>query len=223
MLLVKPSVEVLHVTDKPLHLIETAGRTCYKSQKKDITITSAGNFTQKILELGHESVIEHATATVRIVTSRDVTHQLVRHRLISPSQESQRYCDYSGDVRFVVPLWLQPDDPDEIITQYEAGVLPDICDLWVRSRLQDEKEYRAYRKAGRSPGQARNCLPNCAATKIVVTANFREWRHVFALRTDGHADAEMRRVMIPLLAELQDRVPVVFDDVNVAENQEGKQ
>jgi thymidylate synthase (FAD) len=168
-----------------------------------------------LIKNGHESVLEHAHATVEIVTSRDVTHQLVRHRLTSPSQESQRYCDYSGQVRFIIPEWtgIEPDDEYDAVDFENVEVMSSPGWEWLTQVFGAETGYRLLRKLGKSPEQARSVLPNCTATTIVVTANFREWRHIFRLRTDSHADAEIRRVMQPLLAEMQNRVPVVFDDI----------
>jgi thymidylate synthase (FAD) len=166
-----------------------------------------------LLRHGHESVLEHASATVRLITSRTVSHQLVRHRLASPSQESQRYCDYGQGVRFIVPEWFDDVDAEEILKQDKVDTVDDIYNRWVQCRLQDEREYLTYLAAGLKLEQARTCLPNCAATTIVLTANFRELRHIFRLRTSLRADPEMRRSMLPILAEFQSRIPVIFDDV----------
>lgn len=211
MILIKPSFEILNITRDPLRLIERAGRVCYRSEDK-IADGSAERFCRMLIKNGHESVLEHAHATVEIVTSRDVTHQLVRHRLTSPSQESQRYCDYSGHVRFIIPEWAEIK-PDDDIGPEDVTVGKNEEWEWLTQVFGAETGYRLLRKLGKRPEQARSVLPNCTATTIVVTANFREWRHIFRLRTDIHADAEMRRVMLPLLSEMQSRVPVVFDDI----------
>jgi thymidylate synthase (FAD) len=213
MILLKPSFEILNITRDPLRLIERAGRVCYRSEDK-IADGSAEKFCRMLIKNGHESVLEHAHATVEIVTSRDVTHQMVRHRLISPSQESQRYCDYSGHVRFIIPEWATIE-PDEMTNLNAADeYVEDAADWeWLTQVFEAETGYQRLRELGKRPEQARSVLPNCTATTIVVTANFREWRHIFRLRTDSHADAEMRRMMQPLLAEMQNLVPVVFDDI----------
>lgn len=214
MILLKPSFEILNITRDPLRLIERAGRVCYRSEDK-IADGSAERFCRMLIKNGHESVLEHAHATVEIVTSRDVTHQLVRHRLISPSQESQRYCDYSGQVRFIIPEWADIEPADEYgdIDFENVEVMSSPEWEWLAQVFEAETGYRRLRELGKLPEQARQVLPNCTATTIVVTANFREWRHIFRLRTDSHADAEIRRVMLPLLSEMQNRVPVVFDDI----------
>lgn len=214
MILLKPSFEILNITRDPLRLIERAGRVCYRSEDK-IAEGSAERFCRMLIKNGHESVLEHAHATVEIVTSRDVTHQLVRHRLASPSQESQRYCDYySGHVRFIIPEWATLEANDITDLNAEDEYVEDAAEWeWLTQVFESETGYRLLRKLGKSPEQARAVLPNCTATTIVVTANFREWRHIFRLRSGSCADAEMRRVMLPLLSEMQNRVPVVFDDI----------
>lgn len=214
MILLKPSFEILNITRDPLRLIERAGRVCYRSGDQ-ATEGSAEKFCRMLIKNGHESVLEHAHATVEIVTSRDATHQLVRHRLISPSQESQRYCDYSGQVRFIIPEWadIEPDDEYGDVEFEDVEVMSNPDWEWLAQVFEAEDGYRLLRKLGKSPEQSRSVLPNCTATTIVVTANFREWRHIFRLRTDSHSDAEIRRVMLPLLSEMQNRVPVVFDDI----------
>lgn len=214
MILMKPSFEILNITRDPLRLIERAGRVCYRSEDK-IAEGSAEKFCRMLIKNGHESVLEHAHATVEIVTSRDVTHQLVRHRLISPSQESQRYCDYHfGHVRFIIPEWATLEANDITDLNAEDEYVEDAAEWeWLTQVFEAETGYRLLRKLGKRPEQARSVLPNCTATTIVVTANFREWRHIFRLRSGSCADAEMRRVMLPLLSEMQNRVPVVFDDI----------
>lgn len=192
--LVKPSVKILRVTHHPLQLIEEAGRTCYKSDSP-LTITTAGKFSQMILSRGHESVLEHAVATVRIICDRGVTHEIVRHRLASYSQESTRYCNYGKmGIRFIVPVDFTLDDEDkELLELIEA-------------------HYNRCLAKGRSPQQARYFLPNGLKTEIVMTTNMREWRHFFSLRADPAAHPQMQEIAYMLLAEFKDRVPVLFEE-----------
>ena len=195
MQLVKPSVEILHISTEALQLIETAGRVCYKSEDK-ITEASAPDFAAMIMKRGHESVIEHATATVRFITDRGVTHEIVRHRIASFSQESTRYCDYGKmGIRFIIPGDFELDDNDLILLR------------------AIETHYNHCLFIGRSPQQARYFLPNGLKTEIIMTANFREWRHFLKLRTSAAAHPQMREVAIPLLEEFKVRVPILFADV----------
>jgi thymidylate synthase (FAD) len=214
MLLVKPSTEILAMSLHPLQLIEVAGRICYKSEDK-ITQDSAPKFAEMILKRGHESVIEHAVATARFICDRGVTHEIVRHRLASYSQESTRYCDYiGGQVSFVIPPWvnIQPGQylyGDTML----LGNIPDAEKYWFTSMGIAEKQYRSLRELGWRPEQARSVLPNSLKTEIVMTANFREWRHFFELRTSSAAHPQMREVAIPLLEQFRAVVPVLFDDI----------
>ena len=186
-----------------LKRIEKAGRTCYKSEDR-ITAESATAFVRKLIERGHESVLEHASITVRFVCDRGVSHEIVRHRLASYSQESTRYCNYSGDrfrnnITFIKPCFL-----DEGTGGYK---------LWKQAMFIAEKEYFAMLNWGCTPQEARSVLPNSTKTEIVMTANLREWRHFLKLRTAKAAHPQMRELTVPLLHELQERIPVVFDDI----------
>jgi thymidylate synthase (FAD) len=222
MRLIKPSIEILFVNSDALQLIETAGRTCYKSEDKR-SVDSAQNFIKMILKRGHESVIEHVTATVRFICDRGVSHEIVRHRIASYSQESTRYCDYSGGhVSFIIPPWVNIS-PDEYPIQWDdklggmsAGpTYPSRADgrQWFWAMASAEREYKALRELGWRPEQARSVLPNSLKTEIVMSANLREWRHFFKLRTSSAAHPQMREVAFPLLEEMKNRIPILFDSL----------
>jgi len=208
--LVKPFVRILRMTEDPLGLIEEAGRTCYKSEDR-ITETSKLDFVGMIIKRGHETVLEHASATVRFVVDRGVSHEIVRHRIASFSQESTRYCDYEkGSVSFIIPPWCQVgdgfcEDPN-IATNHQDF-------LWLSHMLRCEADYKDLRDRGWRPEQARSVLPNSLKTEIVMTANFREWRHFFKLRTAPAAHPQMVQVAAYLLHLFRARVPLVFDDI----------
>lgn len=214
MLLVKPSTKILHINTDALQVIEQAGRTCYKSEDK-ITADSAPKFAAMVLKRGHESVIEHATATVRFVCDRGVSHEIVRHRLASYSQESTRYCDYQGGhVTFVIPPWtdIHPGEYENCVLRRD--VFPVSTDrVWMYAMLNAERDYKDCRDQGWRPEQARSVLPNSLKTEVVMTANLREWRHFFRLRTSAAAHPQMREVAIPLLSDMAARIPVIFDDL----------
>jgi len=182
-----------------LETIETAGRTCYKSENK-ITQKSAEKFVKMIVQRGHHSVIEHLSASVRFITNRGVTHELVRHRLCAFSQESTRYVDYQSDMEFIKPVWI--GDKTDKATNF-----------WAESCKQAENNYRHLRKIGWRPEQAREILPNSLKTEIVTTANLREWRHIFALRTSKAAHPQIRTLMKSCLLGFQAVIPVLFDDI----------
>ena len=186
-----------------LKRIEKAGRTCYKSEDR-ITEESAENFVRMLIERGHESVLEHESLTVRFVCDRGISHEIVRHRLASFSQESTRYCNYSDDrfgneITFIKPCFL-----NEVSVAYR---------LWKQAMFVAEKKYFGLRNQACTPQEARLVLPNSIKTEIVMTANLREWRHFLKLRTAKAAHPQMRELTVPLLKELQARIPVVFDDI----------
>jgi thymidylate synthase (FAD) len=229
MILVKPSHQILKIMgavedyrdEECLQLIELAGRTCYKSEKL-ITSESAQKFVQTILKNGHESVIEHSAMTVKFICDRGVTHELVRHRLCAFSQESTRYVNYKGGCTFVIPPWVDIKVAEYTNQLYlmSTEVIPDLnkpknpSEQWFFSMLYAESGYQYLINKGWSPQQARSILPNSTKTEIVVTANFREWRHIFELRTSSKAHPQMQEIMRPLLDECKKLIPVIFDDIS---------
>lgn len=213
MKIIKAHTEILSPLDGEaiLRHIEVCGRVCYKSEEK-ITPQSAQKFVADIIKRGHESVLEHASVTVRFVCDRGVSHEIVRHRLASYSQESTRYCNYgnSGGCVFIAPCFWE-DFSDH-------GAYPSPNDrnynAWLDSLHAAEKTYLALLENGATPQEARAVLPNSLKTEVVMTANLREWRHFFRLRTAPAAHPQMREVAIPLFVEFKRRIPVVFDDIN---------
>lgn len=199
--------------ENPLRLIEIAGRTSYQSQNR-ITNESATKFVGMLRKRGHESVIEHSAMTVEFNNvSRGFTHELVRHRLAAYTQESTRYVDTSK-FRVVVP---PNKNPDEKLVELN---LPSNIKIKVSFREwmdANEQMYRGLRTAGWLPQDARQVLPQAIKSQIVMTANFREWRHVFKLRCAPDAHWEIRRLMVNLLKDVQKKVPVVFDDFEIDE------
>ena len=198
-------IEFAPPTDELLAHLERCGRTCYKSEDR-ITKDSAERFIKGIVRSGHESVLEHVSVTVRFVVDRGVSHELVRHRIASFSQESTRYCNYgkTGEITFIEPIDLCKN-----VKAYNG---------WMDSRLQAEEAYLNMLKEGCPPEIARAVLPNSVKTEVVMTANLREWRHFFKLRalgTNGKPHPQMLEVTIPLLEEFKKRIPAVFDDLCV--------
>lgn len=200
MKIVKPSVELLWYTPEPELQIELAGRTCYKSEDK-ITNESSKKFTKQVTERGHHAMIEHAVASFRIVTDRGITHEIVRHRLASYAQESTRYCNYSGDKFGEECSFIKPPNFD-----------PALFEVWKQACIFAEHKYFNMLKLGASPQIARAVLPNCLKTEIVMTANFREWRHFIALRISKSAHPQIRPIALEVLKVLYKLSPGVFGD-----------
>lgn len=207
MKIVKPGFEILGNINGAdiLRHIELCGRVCYKSEDK-ITETSAQAFVGNIIKRGHEAVLEHASVTVKFTVDRGVSHEIVRHRLAAYCQESTRYCNYSKDGFGGQVTFIQPNFLDRGTRGWE---------LWVLACEQAEKAYFDLLNWGCSPQEARAVLPNSLKTEVVMTANLREWRHFFKLRTAPAAHPQMREVTIPLLRRMQELIPVVFDDIKL--------
>lgn len=199
--------------ENPLQLIEVAGRTAYQSRDK-ITNESAEKFVAMINRRGHESVAEHSAMTVEFNdVSRGFTHELARHRLAALTQESTRYVDES-DFRVVIP----PDkNPDEKLVELDLGGGQKIKVSFRDWMDLNEQMYRGLRAVGWVPQDARQVLPTAIKAQIVMTANFREWRHIFKLRCAFDAHWEIRRIMVNLLQDVQKIVPVIFDDFEIDE------
>lgn len=193
-----------------LKKIERVARVCYKSEDK-ITEGSAEKMVKALIKREHEAMLEHYSFSVLFICDRGVSHELVRHRIASFAQESTRYCNYgkSGEVAFIRPMFF-PEGSIEF-------------DNWCDTMMGAERDYLALIEKGRSPQEARCVLPNSLKTEIVVTANLREWRHFFKLRAVGVTGAphpQMREVTVPLLKELRERVPIIFDDLILPEEAE---
>ena len=204
---------------KELQFIEQAARTCYKSEDK---ITQDGEsakaLIKQLIKSGHEAMLEHSSLSVKFVVDRGVSHEIVRHRLFSFAQESTRYCNYSkgkfgNEITFIEPCFWDEDSNFYL--------------MWKLCCMEAEKDYIRFIEDGATPQEARAVLPNSVKTELIVTGNYREWRHFFKLRTDKAAHPQMREVAISLLKELRRRIPIVFDDIRIdaeqmVHNREGR-
>jgi len=225
--------------EKILKNLERYGRICYKSEDK-ITSDSAKRFVKNIIKRGHLSIIEHEKVTVRIICDRGISHEIVRHRVASYSQESTRYCNYvkgkyGGEITTIEPFFFPKDAPQKSVeypSQWwnddDIDVQPFITkkrwlylnefDVWFMAGLFTEWAYSILiNKFGRTPEEARSVLPNSLKTEIIVTYNLREWRHFFEMRCSRGAHPQIREIVIPLLQEFQKRIPVIFDDFEINE------
>ena len=204
MKIVAPEFEILTPLDAPAILarLERAGRTCYKSEGR-AEPGSAGPFVRSIIRRGHHSVIEHESLSLRLVCDRGVSHELVRHRLASFSQESTRYVNYGHGPEGLV-----------VVRPLFFGEGTEKYALWLRAMEVAEGAYLALLAAGATPQEARTVLPNSLKTEIVMTANLREWRHVLALRCGAASHPQMREIMNLVRARFQDLLPEIFDDLS---------
>jgi thymidylate synthase (FAD) len=178
-------------------LIEHAGRICYRSQPRGKEETR--RFIQRRILEGHESIIEHASASFEIGgISRACSHQLVRHRIASYSQESQRYVDMSSS-EWVIPPEIARD--------------PEAMGLWNECLNSTQAAYRRLRERGIKKEDARFLLPNATATRLVMTANYRELLHMFRLRISPHAQWEIRELCLRMLRAIYPHAPNVFGNL----------
>ena len=204
MRVISPSFEIINPPDgqEVLRHLELCGRVCYKSEG-GIGEGSAERLVRHMLSRGHESPIEHVSVSVRIISDRGVSHEWVRHRIASYSQESTRYCNYS-QAKFGNELtFIKPYFADEGAPLYEA---------WADAMREAEKAYFDMLSKGAKPEDARSVLPNSLKTEFICTMNLREWRHFFALRCAEAAHPAMREISIPLREVFRKLIPVVFEE-----------
>jgi thymidylate synthase (FAD) len=198
-------------------LVEFAGRACYQSWSKPNarTATNAG-YIQHIIDVGHFSVLEHASVSFYITgISRSCTHELIRHRHFSYSQLSQRYVP-EKDSRVVVPPGME-DDPElqQILTDAADASRAAYAELLAKLEAKFADQANAVLRRKQARQAARAVLPNATETRIVVTGNYRAWRHFIAMRASEHADVEIRRLAIECLRQLAGVAPAVFADFEI--------
>lgn len=198
MKIIQPSVVIENQDwSELLRRIEVKGRVCYKSEEK-IDDNSAIAFIESLARRGHMSVLEHSSISVKFIVDRGVSHEIVRHRLASYSQESTRYCNYKGkDMEFIEPFFFPG------VSRHRNE--------WEYACLVCEESYNVMvDKCDCSPQEARSVLPNSLKTELWMTANIREWLHFFSVRAQKPAHPQMRQVAIPLLIKLQELLPPIF-------------
>lgn len=238
---ITPAIDVtLPVSgERMLKMIEKIARKCYQTEHR-IDETSHVKFLRKIIDNGHHSTIEHVGFTIDLTNDRGVSHEEVRHRLCAISQESTRYANYSKDqfgseISVIPPFFFDPNDelqdikvpsimsaytelnPDKAIMGQPATFKMNSFDVWYLTCLWSEWGYMALiNQFKRTPSEARSVLPNSLKTNLAMTANLREWRHIFNLRalgTSGVPHPQIRQVMLPALKIVQEQIPIIFDDI----------
>ena len=195
MRIVKPSVSIeSNISyNEALRIVENATRVCYKSEDK-IKEGSAEKLIKGVIKAKHLGCIEHVSLTVKFICDRACSHQLVRHRLMSFNQKSQRYCK-EDSLEVIKPEGLENTS------------------LWLESCRQAENAYAELIRRGEKPEVARGVLPNSTATEIYATANLREWRHFFELRCHRTAQRDIRSLALSLLCQMYKQYPVFFEDM----------
>ena len=212
MIIDKARVEILsnEKYEEMVKKIELIGRVCYKSEDQ-IKEGSAERFIRGIINRGHESVIEHVSISVRFICDRGVSHEIVRHRIASYSQESTRYCNY------VQQKFGEQITCIDITTGFDYDLNNPVdrkkYSIWYKAMENAEKSYFQLIECGASPQEARSVLPNSLKTEIVVTMNLRGWRHFFQLRTSKAAHPQFREVARMLLIMFAEKYPIFFTDL----------
>ena len=182
--------------------IERACRTCYRSEGK-ITEDSYKNLIKNCINRGHESVLEHEKVTVRIYNDIGSYKDLTRHRFASFSVESTRYCSYDKDkygneISFMDPVYIEDEK---------------VYEVWKKTMQDIDNSYLEMKKLGATTDMCRNILPHSTAAEYTMTANIREWKHIFELRANNHVHPAIRQVMIPLLKYFKEQMPDIFGDI----------
>lgn len=198
--IVHPSVKIVSNPDgqEALKIIERMGRISHQSHDL-ATEDSAERFVRQIIKMGHLSLLEHYSITALFVCSRAVADELRTHRHTSPIMESTRWVDYTKD-QFTMTFVRDDDDMEHL-------------DFWDEAYINAARSYRELRKLGVKSETARDVLPLGLKAEFGVTANLREWRYIFELRTKPDVHPQLRRLMLDLLRQCREAIPVVFDDI----------
>ena len=213
--IIKPSIKILtKIPSKEIYrTIEYAGRTCYQSRDK-ITDTSYEAFIRNLIKRGHLSVLEHVTISADVICDRGVSHELVRHRIASYSQESTRYVKYD-DLEVIEPCFWDNLDVGMNLSSKDRAK----NELWFGAMENIEFTYKHLIELGATPQEARSVLPNSLKTEVIVTMNLRSWRHFFQLRCSQAAHPQMREIALMLLREMKEYLPIIFEDINFPEKE----
>ena len=208
MRLVEPWIKVEKFDGiKIMKKLERACRTCYRSEGS-ITEDSYKKLLTNCITRGHESVLEHEKVTVRIYNDIGSYKDLTRHRFASFSVESTRYCSYDKDkygneISIINPIYIEDKD---------------VYEVWKKTMEDMEKGYIKMKELGATTDMVREVLPHSTAAEYTMTANIREWKHIFSLRTTKHVHPSIRQVLIPLLKYFKQEMPEIFDDVEYDED-----
>lgn len=204
MKIIEPKMEVEKFDGKAImKRLERACRTCYRSEGS-ITDESYKTLLNNCITRGHESILEHEKITIRMTCDIGVYKDLTRHRIASFSVESTRYCNYGKDKFDNEIKVMRPCNIDPNSKLYEH---------WTTAMEQIEKEYLDMSKEGATADQLRMLLPHSTAAEVTMTANIREWKHIFNLRANNHAHPAIQQLLIPLLLLFKKEMPEIFSNV----------
>ncbi len=216
--IVKPYARLMDVPDietgiRLLRKIEWAGRISHRSEEAQTEDTWRRFIETVVLGHGDWSIVEHASASVDMLVDRGITHEVVRHRLFSFTQESTRFVNYE---KKMPASFIEPDGLSDDAARAGNGERTELStrQIWRHSISTAEGMYRDLLRRGITPQIARSVFPNALASRIIITGNLRNWRHFFIMRTTKEAHPQMREVAIPLLAEFKAKIPILYDDID---------
>lgn len=216
--IISPTFIMLDVPDEVevLSKIERIARVCYKSEGS-ISEGSAERLVHQLIDSGHEAMVEHCSVSVLVTTDRGVTHEVVRHRVASYAQESSRFCNYTNGKKFANGItYVDLFDAmrlDPKVTKLPMQDFAAIYSEWYQACEDAERHYNRMLSLGATPQIARSVLNHSTKSEIVITMNFREWRHFFRLRTAKDAHPAMREIAIPMFRVFKEKYPVLFSDM----------
>lgn len=213
---IQPTVELtlqdkMNATEN-IRRIEQAYRICYRSEGRLADTGYNKDFIRDKINRGHESPLEHVSVSFLVTCDRGVTHELVRHRIASYSQESTRYCNYNKrGLRVILPNFWNPIS--SIYDQEDTRDIDTLMAVWYEAMNDAEEAYNKLIRLGAKPEEARSVLPNSTATTIIITANLREYRHIMKLRTSLAAHPQMREIAREMFRQLKEYYAVIFGDI----------
>ena len=205
--IVEKSFRVIGFPKNPVRKIANAARVCYDSKPK--YLEEETKFVKSLISAGHLTPFEHVSASVELTCSRATSHEIVRHRLASFNQQSQRYVDYSKEISFVRPIWTYAEYYNEHNELAEIAYTS-----WLKQISSIPVQYMTLLGLVKKPEFARECLPNSTATTIIMTANFREWMHIFDLRAfgkTGRPHPEIKALFSGIYIAFNAICPEIFD------------
>lgn len=207
MKIVPQTVEILTPIDGTYicKFIEKCARNCYKSEKS-ITEDSYKTMLERLIKSGHTAMLEHFNITVKLVTNVGCYKDLTRHRMASYAIESTRWCNYDKDKFGNELTFTDPIHIDHNKEEYK---------IWFETMQTIENNYMKMSELGCKPDQMRMILPHSTKADVIMTANIREWRHIFGLRCKKDAHPEVQYIMVLLLKEFKEKIPILFDDIVV--------
>lgn len=200
-----------------LRKIEWCGRISHRSEEAQSPDSWDRFIRAVVLQHGDWSIVEHASVSVDMLVDRGITHEIVRHRLFSFTQESTRFVNYD---KKMPASFIAPELSDEAARAPNGEQVELSCaQQWRHAINTVESVYRGLIRKGVSPQIARSVFPNALASRIIVTGNLRNWRHFFLMRTSKEAHPQMRQVTIPLLLEFQEKIPILYEDIEAMSRQ----